>query len=756
MNDINDNQSPNHNKSLDDSLLSKTYNPKETEKKIYDLWEKSNAFMPNVGKPLAVSCEPFAIVIPPPNVTGSLHMGHALNNTIQDILIRRSRMKGVPTLFLPGTDHAGIATQNVVEKNLAKSGIKKQDLSREEFISEIEKWVDEYGHTIIDQLKQMGCSCDWSRQRYTMDDDYKEAIDVAFKHYYDKGLIYQADRVINWCTRCQTSLSDIEVEYNEQKAKLYYFKYDQNFPITIATTRPETKLGDTAVAVNPTDERYKKYIGQTFEINFAGVKRKIKIIAERSIDPKFGTGAVGVTPAHSIIDAEMAEKNNLESITVIDQYGKVTPQGCDFAGLKVAEAREKIIEKLKNDGLLEKTEDITNNLSVCYRCGKEIEPQPSKQWFLKMKELIKPAIAAIENDEIKLTPSRWKKVYLDWMENIRDWCISRQIIWGHKIPIEGETDVLDTWFSSALWPFATLGWPQQADSLQTTDDKKPKSVDRSLKSDLAYFYPTTVLSTARDINMLWVVRMIFSGYEFMGEKPFSQVYIHPTVFNKEGKRMSKSLGTGVDPLELIDKYGADAMRFGLMYINTGTQDIKFDEAAILAGQKFANKLWNISRFILMNINNSHPEAVAEGSLSLSENSHSREILRSAQNDIQPKTDADKKILAKLSEVIKSTDKNLDQFKFGQAAHDLYDFIWHDLADIYLEKVKVNNLSLRAPSGRGNLSTVNDDQILLYVLTTSLKILHPFMPFLTEEIWQTLYAEKLVAEKMLISAHWPKK
>ena len=679
--------------------LSKNYDPKETEGEIYSLWEKSGVFTPEIDP----DKKPFTIVIPPPNVTGSLHMGHALNNTIQDILIRRSRMRGVPTLWLPGTDHAGIATQNVVEKNLAKKGIKKQDLSREEFTAEIEKWVDQYGHTIIDQLKKMGCSCDWSRQRYTMDKEYAEAVKIAFKHYFDKGLIYQGERVINWCTRCQTSLSDIEVEYVEQPAKLYYFKYDKNFPISIATTRPETKLGDTAVAVNPTDDRYKNYIGQSFEINFVGEKRKIKIIGEKSIDPKFGTGAVGVTPAHSIADAEMAEKNNLDNITVIDKYGKMTAAaGKDFEGLKVQEARDKVLAWLEKEGLLEKSEDMTNNLSVCYRCNREIEPQPSRQWFLKMSELIKPAIEAIKKDEIRITPAHWKKVYIDWMENIRDWCISRQIIWGHKIPIEGETDVLDTWFSSALWPFATLGFPEKTD-------------------DLSYFYPTSILSTARDINMLWVVRMIFSGLEFMGQKPFSEVYIHPTVFNKEGKRMSKSLGTGVDPLELIDKYGADATRFGLMYMNTGTQDIKFDETTILAGQKFANKIWNIARFTILQV-------------------ESQKSIKSVR--LEPKTETDKKILSRLDEVIKSTDENLDKFRFGQAAHDLYDFIWHDFADQFIETAKKQNDD-------------NTREILLHVLHQSLTLLHPFMPFVTEKIWQNLKQNHLVSEEMLMSAHWPK-
>ncbi len=750
--------------------LSKAYDPKATEDRIYSMWEKSGAFSPQLT-PETLNLKPFVIVIPPPNVTGSLHMGHALNNTIQDILIRRSRMKGVPTLWVPGTDHAGIATQNVVEKQLAKEGKNRNDLGREEFVKRVWQHVDEYGHIIIDQLKKMGCSCDWSRQRFTMDKDYSKAVKAAFKHYYDKGWIYQGERVINWCVRCQTALSDIEVEYKEQPTKLYFFRYDKNFPISIATARPETKLGDTAVAVNLNDNRYKKYVGQEFDANFAGKNLKIKIISEPSIDPKFGTGAVGITPAHSIVDDEIAAKNKLESIKIIDQYGKMTEEaGKDYEGLKTVEARGKVIEWLKNNNLLEKEEDITNNISVCYRCGKELEPQPSKQWFVKMSELIKPAIEAIETDQISFTPTRWKKIYLDWMKNIRDWCISRQIWWGHGLPVwqselksknskvkteeqkddrgdalsevaasrtqfetglgwvpesegrsEGEiyvgdnpppgysqvSDVLDTWFSSALWPFATLGWPKETD-------------------DLKYFYPTTILSTARDINMLWVVRMIFSGLEFMKEKPFSQVYVHPTIFNIEGKRMSKSLGTGIDPLDLIAKYGADAVRFGLTYINTGTQDIKFDENAILAGQKFANKLWNISRFVMMQVSNSK--------------------FQIPNRTPNPKSEIDKKILSKLDSLVISVNSDLDEFKFGQAAHDLYDFLWHDFADQYLEQAKtqMENVEYR----------INTTEILLYVLATSLKLLHPMMPFITEEIWQILAANNLVKEKNLISAAWP--
>jgi len=720
------------------------YDPKQTEDRIYELWEKSGAFVPEIK----TGEKPFVIAIPPPNVTGSLHMGHALNNTIQDILIRRSRMKGVPTLWIPGTDHAGIATQNVVEKQLSKEGKTRHDLGREEFEKRVWQWVDEYGDIIIDQLKKMGCSCDWSRQRFTMDESYSEAVKAAFKHYFDKGWIYQGERVINWCVRCQTALSDIEVEYKEQATKLYFFRYDKNFPITIATTRPETKLGDTAVAVNPADERYKKYIGQTFKVNFAGEKREIKIIADPKIDSKFGTGAVGVTPAHSITDAALAEKNNLPLIKIIDQFGKMTKEaGKDYEGLKTAEAREKVLNWLRENNLLEKEEGIINHISVCYRCDKELEPQPSKQWFVKMSELIKPAIEAIENPpaggEIKITPTRWKKVYLDWMKNIRDWCISRQIWWGHRLPVwqsevksqkskvktgdiyvgnnppEGYTqssDVLDTWFSSALWPFATLGWPK--------NNSKVKS-QKSKLSDLDYFYPTTILSTARDINMLWVVRMIFSGYEFMKEKPFSQVYVHPTIFNIEGKRMSKSLGTGIDPLELIDKYGADAVRFGLTYINTGTQDIKFDENAILAGQKFANKIWNIARFVMLQTANSK--------------------LKTQNSKPKPKSQIDKQILEKTAQIIASTEKNLDEFKFGQAAHELYDFVWHDFADIYIEEAKKQ---MENPEYR-----INTTEILIFVLRTSLALLHPIMPFVTEEIWQILKENKIV-ENNLIVAKWP--
>ena len=695
--------------------LSSQYNPEQTEDRIYALWLQSRAFEPKIEP----SKKPFTIVIPPPNVTGSLHMGHALNNTIQDILIRRSRMRGLPTLWVPGIDHAGIATQNVVEKELAKKGKTRQDLGREEFEKYVWQWVDEYGQIIIDQLKRLGCSCDWTRQRFTMDEDYAKAVNTAFEHYYKKGWIYQGERVINWCPRCQTALSDIEVEHKEVEGKLWFIKYDD---IIVATTRPETMLGDTAIAVNPNDKRYQNLIGKKVKLPLIG--REIPIIADESVDPKFGTGAIKVTPAHDPNDFEIGERHHLAKIKIIDEQGKITQEGGPYAGQKSLEARENILKELERQGLLEKTEDYPHSVPHCYRCGKSVEQLLSKQWFLKMKELAKPAIEAVKNDKIQITPLRWKKVYLDWMANLKDWCISRQIWFGHKIPLEGTEDVLDTWFSSALWPFAVLGWPARHASLQGVAGR-PKETE-----DLKYFYPTTVLSTARDIIYLWVARMIFSGLEFTGKIPFETVYIHPTIFNIEGKRMSKSLGTGIDPLELIEKYGADATRFGLTYINTGTQDIKFDEKAILAGQKFANKVWNIARFIILQMQNSKIKSQNDN----------------VKSKPKPKTEADKQITQSLNHLITSVNNDLDNFRFGQAAHELYDFIWHDFADRYLEKSKIQSSN--------DKSKENTQKILLYVLTNSLKLLHPLMPFLTEEIWQNLKERKLVEEEMLITAAWP--
>lgn len=738
--------------------LSPQYNPKEVEDKIYSFWQKSGFFNPNKQPNIKKDAKPYSIAIPPPNVTGSLHMGHALNNTLQDILVRRARMQGRPTLWIPGTDHAGIATQNVVEKKLRKEGKSRHDLGRKEFVKQVWDWKEEYGEKIIDQLKKLGCSCDWSRQRFTMDENYSKAIKYAFNHYYKKGWIYQGTRVINWCTRCWTSISDLEVDHVEEKAKLYYFKYDKNFPITIATTRPETKLGDTAVAVHPTDKRYKKFVGKTFTIKFAGVERKITVITDKNIDPKFGTGALGVTPAHSLIDAEMAYKNSLPTIQVIDQKGQMTLEaGKDFVGLKVLEAREKVVTWLEKEKLLDKVEEITHNLSVCDRCKRPLEPQPSKQWFLSMKELASPAIEAIKKDKIKFYPNRWKKVTLDWLENVHDWCISRQLWWGHRLPVwqpklktkssklkaddiyvgnkppkdwVQSEDVLDTWFSSALWPFATLGWP--FDVVYPANggaQGKPKK-----NSDLEKFFPTSDLVTDRGIVYLWVVRMIFSSLEFMGDIPFSRVYINPTVFNKEGKRMSKSLGTGVDPLELIEKYGTDATRFGLAFQDTGTQDMKFSEEHILAAKKFANKIWNASRFVMMNLEDF-------------------DISKTEKNDFPISyTKDDKTILNALKNIINKVNKNLELSRFGQASHDLYDFFWHDLCDKYLEKSKLQleNDDLKE----------NTQYILLYTLITSLKLLHPFMPFLTEEIYQNMKKifgdnKDIYFKKGLMISDWPK-
>ena len=705
MNDENPNK-------INEKLL-KPYDPKETEGRIYNLWEESGYFNPD-NLPER-NGQTFTIALPPPNVTGTLHMGHALNATIQDILIRQKRMQGYKTLWIPGTDHAGIATQNVVEKDLKKQGISRHDLGKEKFLEKVWEWKEKYGNIILDQLKKIGSSCDWSRTRFTMDERYSEAVKVAFLHYHKKGWIYQGERVINWCPRCQTSLSDLEIEHLEQQSKLYFIKYplkNNNGFITVATTRPETMLGDTAVAVNPNDERYKNLIGQTLILPIQN--REIPIIADESVDKEFGTGAVKVTPAHSLADAEIAERHKLPSIVIINQFGKMTAEaGKEFEGLSTKDAREKTTEKLQQLNAIEKTEDYPNRISICYRCNTAIEPRPSLQWFLKMKELAQKAIEPIKNGEIKFNDKRWEKIYTDWLSNIKDWCISRQIWWGHKIPLDDVDDVLDTWFSSALWPFAALGWPASV----KTAAGKPEST-----GDLKEFYPTQVLSTARDIINLWVARMIFSGLEFLGEKPFSQIIIHPTVLAKGGKRMSKSLGTGVDPLELIEKYGADATRFGLIYQMMGGQDIKFDESHLLAGKKFANKIWNISRFV-----------ITRNGISNFQFPISKQI----QNSNLSKED--KEIYEKLEQVIESVAENMNSYNFGQALHIIYDFVWHEYADKYIEYSK-----MRDSEERGNA--------LSSILASALKLLHPFMPFITEEIWSMMPGKN---KKMLIIEKWPK-
>jgi len=679
--------------------LSKTYNPKDVEDRIYKLWLKSGFFNPD--KLPERHKKPYTIVIPPPNVTGELHMGHALNAVIQDTLIRWKRMQGFKALWLPGTDHAGIATQNVVEKKLKKEGLTRFDLGRSKFIKEIWKWKDKYGDIILDQLKKLGCSCDWSKTRFTMDKDYSLAVKEAFLHYYKKGWIYRGKRVVNWCPRCYTSLSDLEVVYREEPAEMYYIKYG---PITIATVRPETKLGDTAVAVNPKDPRYKKYIGKTIVIQTVLGKAKMKVVGDRAVDMSFGTGAMKVTPAHDLHDFEIGEKYKLEKKQVIGPDGRMTKLAEKYAGLTVMKARKQIVEDMKKIGILEKTEPYTHNIARCYRCNTVLEPILSKQWFLKMDKLAKMAEKPVKEGKIKFHPKSFEKPYFDWLKNIKDWCISRQIWWGHKIPLKGEKDVLDTWFSSALWPFATLGWPSSVKDLKT-------------------FYPTDVLSTARDIINLWVARMIFSGIEFMEKIPFKDVYIHSTILTKEGKRMSKSLGTGIDPINLINDYGADATRFGIAYQIMGGQDMRFVKDNMIMGKKFCNKIWNASRFVL----SQNPNVKLQ-------------ILNKLQISNPKFTNADKKILKQLNKTTKSVNNDLENFRFGKATHTLYNFFWHDFCDVYIEASKKQN-------------NKEAQKILLYVLSSSLKLLHPFIPFITEEIYQKLPIKD--KKKCLMIEEWPK-
>ncbi|MEK7191904.1 MAG: valine--tRNA ligase [Patescibacteria group bacterium] len=733
----------------------KSYDSKSTEDRIYKSWEP---FFTPKSKAAKGKGKTYAILLPPPNVTGSLHMGHALNATIADILIRYHRMNGYKTVWFPGTDHAGIATQNVVEKQLRKEGVSRWDLGREKFIAKVWEWKNKYGNIIIEQLKKLGVSADWSRLRFTMDPEYAKWVQKAFIHYYEKGLIYRGKRVVSWCPRCQTSLSDLEIEYKEENAKLYDIKYSDD--ITVATTRPETMLGDAAVAVNPKDQRYKKLIGKKIQLPI--VNREIPIIADDAIDMNFGTGAVKVTPAHDLLDSEIGERHKLPFYQIIDERGRMTAEaGKEFAGLKVLEAREKVIQKLQKMKLIEKIEDYKHNLAVCYRCNSTIEPLLSDQWFLRMaghpqsqKSKVKSqklgmslrdmVLNTLKSGKTKILPENFEKMLTDWMENVKDWCISRQIWWGHQLPVwfhepkcvpkkghEKEIvkckemmvsptepkckycgakfvqsqDVLDTWFSSALWPFAGLS-----------------------KEDLKDFYPSNVLITARDIINLWVARMIFSGLEFMGKTPFPEVLIHATILTKEGKRMSKSLGTGIDPLELIEKYGADATRFGIIWQAMGTQDIHWDEAAVQAGKKFANKLWNIARYV--------DRKVGGSKLDVGNEQAKRSNKRSDRTP-NAKFVEDKTILKNLERLKKETEKNIANYEFGPALHEVYDFIWHEFADKYIE-----------------LSKSREDEevknILYYILVGILKLLHPFMPFITEELYQKLPKEK---EEMLIVKGW---
>jgi valyl-tRNA synthetase len=671
-------------------MIEKVYDPKKVEDKIYQFWLKTGLFNPDrlPGR----RKKKFSIVLPPPNVTGNLHMGHALCFTIQDILIRWKRLQGFKTLWLPGTDHAGIATQVQVEKQLKKEGKTRFDLGKEKFLERVWDWVKKYGGIILDQMKKMGYSLDWSRNRFTMDEKYCEAVNFAFWHYYQKGLIYKGKRLINWCKRCKSSLSDLEVEYKKEKGNLWYVKYplkeEVGKYIVVATTRPETILGDVAVAVNPKDKRYKEFVGRTAILPL--VNREIPIIADQRVEIEFGTGAVKVTPAHDFLDYEISLSHKLPMVQVINEEGKMINVPKEFEGLDVFGAREKVVERLEKEGFLMKVEPYETSLPICYRCGEILEILTSEQWFLKMEKLAKKAIRAVKTGKVKFVPKRFEKIYLDWLISTRDWCISRQIWWGHKIPIEGEEAVLDTWFSSALWPFATLGWP-----------KKTK--------DLKEFYPTDVLVTGRDIINLWVARMVFSGIEFLKKEPFKYVFINPTVLTKEGKRMSKSLGTGIDPMDLIEKFGADATRFGLIWqVKTG-QDLRFDEAVIQMGKKFCNKIWNATRYVLLQ--------TADGKWQIERKLRPSKKMTKAQREI----------IKTLEKTIKTINKNLKNFEFGKAAENLYHFFWHQFCDKYIEESK-REIKEGNPLAK---------KVLLYVLLKSLILLHPFIPFITEEIYQKL-------------------
>ena len=716
------------------------YDPKATEEKWYKFWESGKCFHaePDPGR------KPYTIVIPPPNVTGILHMGHALNNTVQDILIRWRRMQGWNAEWLPGTDHAGIATQNVVEKKLAKEGIKRQDLGREEFVNRVWKWREEYGSTIISQMKRLGCSCDWDRTRFTMDEGLSNAVNEVFIRLYEKGLIYRGNYIINWCPRCQTALSDEEAQHKDLNGSLYYIKYPVkglNRHITVATTRPETMLGDAAVAVNPSDPRFKGLVGETLILPLAG--REIKVIADAFVDMEFGTGAVKVTPAHDPNDFDMGKRHNLEPIVVMQPDGTMSRNTGDYAGMDRFEAREAILEDLKEMKLLEKVDVHAHSVGHCYRCHTVVEPYLSEQWFVRMKPLAKAGIEAAKSGRIKFHPDRWTKVYLDWMENIRDWCISRQIWWGHRIPVyycrkcqkasEGkkgimvsrvkpakcpdcggteiaqDEDVLDTWFSSWLWPFSTFGWPEKT-------------------KDLSYFYPTSTLATAQEIIFFWVARMIMSGYEFMGDAPFKDIYIHGTVRDETGAKMSKSLGNSIDPVEIIDEYGTDALRFSLISITSSGQDVFLSKDKFELGRNFANKIWNASRFVLINIDDGADNRVDLGKAELSL--------------------ADKWILSRLNRAVDSVTGSLEGFRFNEAANTAYEFFWHEFCDWYVELVKPE---MTKDEFKGTQRKKIVQAILVHCIDSALKMIHPFMPFVTEEIWQNLPHEG----NSIMASSWPK-
>ncbi|MBF0408376.1 MAG: valine--tRNA ligase [Candidatus Riflebacteria bacterium] len=726
QNDLNSNPIP-----AADAPLDKAYNPKLVEERVYQSWETSGAFHASEKS----SKKPYTIVIPPPNVTGMLTMGHVLNNTLQDILIRFHRMLGHETLWLPGTDHAGIATQNVVEKSLAKDKVSRHDLGRENFVQKVWEWKEKYGGIIIKQLKRLGCSCDWERERFTMDSGLSEAVQQSFIKLYEKGLIYKGKYIINWCPRCRTALSDEEKIPQDTQGHLWYIKYplkNGNGHLTVATTRPETMLGDTAVAVNPDDDRFRELIGKMVVLPL--VNREIPVIADDFVDPKFGTGAVKVTPAHDPNDFEMGRRNSLPSIIVMDEGGKMNEAAGTYSGMDRFKCREKVIEDLQELGLLEKIEDHALAVGHCERCQTVIEPYLSDQWFVKMRPLAQPAIAAVKNGKLRFTPERWIGVYLHWMENIRDWCISRQLWWGHRIPaytcekcknvmvaakmpekcckcgdttsIKQDEDVLDTWFSSWLWPFSTMGWPEDTETLRK-------------------FYPTDSLVTGPDIIFFWVARMVMAGYEFLGECPFHDVYFTSIVRDIKGRKMSKSLGNSPDPLEIIDKFGADALRFTVVFLAPVGQDIRFAADKVEMGRNFANKLWNASRFVLMNLgDNFRRESCDESSLST----------------------WDRWIISRLNKTIEQTTAHLQdgQYRFNDAMKAVYDFVWDEFCDWYIEMTKPLLFGDDCPQKRAALQT------LVKIIDSALRLLHPFMPFVTDEIWRKIPGNT----GMLINSEFP--
>ncbi len=709
--------------------LKKVYEPQEVEDRLYAHWEELGCFKAdNKSKK-----EPFTVVIPPPNVTGQLHMGHAMDETIQDILIRYKKLRGYETLWLPGTDHAGIATQIKVEEMLRKEGLTRYDLGREAFLERVWAWKEKYGSTIINQLKKLGSACDWSRERFTMDEGCSAAVRKVFVDLYEKGLIYQGNRIINWCPNCKTALSDVEVEYTEKAGRLWHIEYkvkDSDEVVVCATTRPETMLGDTGIAVNPNDKRYTHLVGKTAILPLVG--REIPIFADDYVEMEFGTGCVKVTPSHDPDDFEMGQRHGLDFILVIDENGRMT-EGCGkYAGLDRYEARRVIVEDLEAQGLLRKVEELPHNVGVCYRCGTDVEPMTSTQWFVKMKPLAQPAIEAVRKGDIRFVPSRFENTYFNWMENVRDWCISRQLWWGHRIPafycdacgkmfvsredltvcpdcgapVRQDEDVLDTWFSSALWPFSTLGWPEKTD-------------------DLAYFYPTSTLVTGYDIIFFWVARMIFSGLEHMGQKPFSDVLIHGLVRDAQGRKMSKSLGNGVDPLEIIKLYGADALRFTLITGNSPGNDTRFSADKVEAARNFANKIWNASRFVLMNL----------------------EVEDTALPPLSQLEPEDKWILSKMNRLVEEVTENLESYDLGVALSKLYDFFWDSFCDWYIELCKAR-LFAEDDNPQAKLTA---QSVLAHVLFVALRLLHPFMPFITEELYLSLPHEKT----SIMFESWPK-